>query len=117
MELTGAENSGLVFLDNNGIVTDSIRSSGDTDLDHCCRLNGRVLDKGIAGWVRNHRQVGLITDTLLDNRWQPTPHPPQMVRSVLALPVIKCDELLGVLTSNSWMRYWKLYMVSSKVPK
>lgn len=98
MELTGAENSSLVLLDNNGIVTDSIRSPGDTDLDQCCRLNGRVLDKGIAGWVRDHRQVGLITDTLLDNRWQPPPHPPQMVRSVLALPVIKCDELLGVLT-------------------
>ena len=59
MELTGAESSNLVLLDNNGVVTDSIQSPGDTDQDQCCRLNGRVLEKGIAGWVRNHRQVGL----------------------------------------------------------
>jgi len=98
MELTGAESSNLVLLDNKGVVTDSIQSPGDTDQDQCCRLKGQVLDQGIAGWVRDHRQVGLITDTLLDNRWQPPPHQSQMVRSVLALPVIKCDELLGVLT-------------------
>ncbi|CAB1066002.1 Serine phosphatase RsbU, regulator of sigma subunit [Olavius sp. associated proteobacterium Delta 1] len=98
MDLTGAENSSLILLDNNGVITDSIRSPGDTGQAQGCGSNGQVLDKGIAGWVRDHRQVGLITDTLLDNRWQAPPNQPQMVRSVLALPVIKCDELLGVLT-------------------
>ena len=98
MELTGAESSSLVLLDQNGVVTDSIRNPGATDQDQCCWSNGQVLEKGIAGWVRDHRQVGLITDTLLDSRWQAPPNQPQMVRSVLAFPVIKCDELLGVLT-------------------
>ena len=97
-ELTGAESGNLVLLDSNGVVTDSIRRSCDTDPDQCCELIGQVLDKGIGGWVRDHNQVGLITDALDDDRWLPLPHQPQTVRSVLALPIIKCDELLGILT-------------------
>ena len=97
-ELTGAESGNLVLLDSNGVVTDSIRRSCDTGPDQCCGLIGQVLDKGIGGWVRDHNQVGLITDALDDDRWLPLPHQPQTVRSVLAVPIIKCDELLGILT-------------------
>ena len=103
-ELTGAESGNLVLLDSNGVVTDSILRACDTGPDQCCGLIGQVLDKGIGGWVRDHKQVGLITDALEDDRWLPLPDEPQTVRSVLAVPIIKCDELLGILTlmhSNS----------------
>ncbi|MBC6423249.1 MAG: hypothetical protein GDA38_18325 [Hormoscilla sp. SP12CHS1] len=33
------------------------------------RLIGSVLDKGLAGWVSRHRQMGLIADTETDDRW------------------------------------------------
>jgi len=97
-ELTGAQNGNLVLVDSNGVVTDRIQKSGDTNQDKCCELTGRVLDEGLAGWVSNHHQVGLIDDTKDDERWIPLPHQPQTVRSVLAVPVLKCDELLGILT-------------------
>ena len=97
-ELTGAEDANLVLVNSSGVVTDRIQKSDDTGQDKCCDLTGHVLDKGLAGWVSNHKQVGLIHDTKDDDRWVPLPHQPQTVRSVLAVPILKCDELLGLLT-------------------
>ena len=97
-ELTGAQNGNLILVDSNGVVTDRIQKPGDTNQDKCCELTGRVLDEGLAGWVSNHHQVGLIGDARDDDRWMPLPHQPQSARSVLAVPILKCDELLGVLT-------------------
>ena len=98
VELTRAEKGSLILLDRNGVVTDSILRPGDTDPDQCCRIIGRGLKRGLAGWVRNHHRMGLITDTFEDERWVPLPHQPQTVRSVLAVPILKCEELLGILT-------------------
>ncbi|UCG07252.1 MAG: GAF domain-containing protein [Desulfobacterales bacterium] len=97
-ELTGAQHGNLVLLDSNLVVTDSIQKPEESDQDQCCGLIGQVLDKGLSGWVSNHHQVGLITDTHGDDRWLPLPHQPKTVRSVLAVPILKCDELLGILT-------------------
>lgn len=97
-ELTGAEDGNLILLDGNGVVTDRIQLSGDSDQDTFCGSRGQVIDGGLAGWISARRQVGLITDTLEDDRWMPLPHQPQTVRSVLAVPIFKCDELLGILT-------------------
>jgi sigma-B regulation protein RsbU (phosphoserine phosphatase) len=97
-ELTGAENGNLILVDSNGVITDRIQKPGDTNQDKCCELTGRVLDEGLAGWVSDHHQVGLINDTQGDDRWRPLPHQPQSARSVLAVPILKCDELLGILT-------------------
>ncbi len=98
IELTGAETGDLVLLDGNGVVTDSIQRPENTDPARCCGLKDQILDAGLAGWVRSHRQVGFITDGREDGRWQPLPHQPQTIRSVLAVPILKCDELLGILT-------------------
>jgi sigma-B regulation protein RsbU (phosphoserine phosphatase) len=61
-------------------------------------LIGRVLDKGLSGWVSDHRRVGLINDTTNDDRWAARSHQPQSVRSALAVPILKGEELLGILT-------------------
>ncbi len=98
IELTGAENGNLVLFDSNGVVTDSILSSGDTNRDQSSQLIDNVLDKGLTGWVKDHHQIGLVNDTQDDDRCQPLSYRPQTVRSVLAVPILKCDELLGILT-------------------
>ncbi|MCP4292146.1 MAG: GAF domain-containing protein, partial [bacterium] len=97
-ELAGAENGNLILLDSNGVVTDSILRPGDTTHDQSSQLIDTTLDHGLAGWVNDHHQIGLINDTHDDDRWQPLSHQPQTVRSVLAVPILKCDELLGILT-------------------
>ncbi len=97
-KLTDAEESSLFLLDADGVVTESLLARGATLRAQKQRLLGQVLDKGLAGWVIRHRQVGLISDTRNDERWLTLPNQPYSVRSALCVPIQKGKELLGVLT-------------------
>jgi sigma-B regulation protein RsbU (phosphoserine phosphatase) len=96
--LTGAEKGSLFLLDRNGVVIESILTRSDATPEQRTQLIGRVLDKGLAGWVRRHREVGLIMDTKEDDRWLDLPDQPYSVRSALAVPILRDDKLLGLLT-------------------
>jgi PAS domain S-box-containing protein len=96
--LTNAEEGSLFLLDESGIVTESILARGATIRAQKQRLIGEVLDKGLAGWVVRNRQVGLITDTLKDERWITLHNQPYQARSALCVPILKGKLLLGVLT-------------------
>jgi sigma-B regulation protein RsbU (phosphoserine phosphatase) len=97
-KLTGAEKGSLFLLDRDGIVTDSILTQREAAAETRARLIGNVLDKGLAGWVNRHREVGLISDTETDDRWLVLPNQPYIVRSALAVPILRGDDLLGILT-------------------
>ncbi|OUL31971.1 serine/threonine protein phosphatase [Nostoc sp. T09] len=97
-KLTGAETGSLFLLDNQGVVTDSILTQKTTAQDTRSRLIGSVLDKGLAGWVNRERNIGLIADTINDDRWLQFPNQPYTVRSALAVPILKEEVLLGILT-------------------
>ena len=97
-ELTGADKGSLFLMDENGAVTDSILTRTETTPEQRSRIIGQVFDQGLAGWVRRHRKVGLIADTCNDDRWVNLPDQPYKVGSVLAVPILKGDYLLGVLT-------------------
>ncbi|MEH1873991.1 PP2C family protein-serine/threonine phosphatase [Nostoc sp.] len=96
-KLSGAEKGSLFLFNSNGVVTDSIL----TQEEDACQI-GSILDKGLpgwlAGWVFHHRKVGLITDTETDDRWLIQPNQPYSVRSALAVPILRDDELLGIIT-------------------
>ncbi len=96
--LTGAEKGSLFLLDRNGVVIESILTRSDATPEQRSQLIGRVLDKGLAGWVRRHREVGLIMDTQEDDRWLDLPDQPYSVRSALAVPILRDEKLLGLLT-------------------
>ena len=96
--LTGAEKGSLFLLDRNGAVIESILTRADATPEQRSQLIGRVLDKGLAGWVRRHRQIGLIEDTQTDDRWLDLPDQPYTVRSALAVPILRDEKLLGLLT-------------------
>jgi len=96
--LTGAEAGSLFLLDSEGVATDSILTRADATPEQRSRLIGNVLDKGLAGWVRSHRREGLINDTATDSRWLALPDQPYQVGSALAVPILRGDELLGILT-------------------
>jgi GAF domain-containing protein len=87
--LTSAEEGSLFLLDEAGVVTESILARGATIRAQKQRLIGEVLNKGLAGWVIRHRQVGLITDTLTDERWLTFHNQPYQVRSALCIPILK----------------------------
>jgi sigma-B regulation protein RsbU (phosphoserine phosphatase) len=96
--LTGAEKGSLFLLDRDGVVIESILTRADATPEQRSQLIGRVLDKGLAGWIRRHRQVGLIEDTQTDDRWLDLPDQPYTVRSALAVPILRDEKLLGLLT-------------------
>ncbi len=97
-EITAAEKGSLFLLDSDGAVTDSLLTRSDATPEQSAKIIGSVLNKGLAGWVRNHRKVGLILDTKEDDRWLDLPDQPYMVGSALAVPILRGDNLLGILT-------------------
>jgi len=96
--LTGADRGSLILLDSDGGVTDSILSRGDISPELQSVLIESAFKKGIAGWVRQHRKIGLVHDTKNDDRWLTFPDQPYNARSALALPIISGEVLLGILT-------------------
>jgi len=97
-ELTGAEKGSLFLLDSSGAVTDSILTRQDATPEQSARIIGSVFNKGLAGWVRQHRKVGLILNTKNDERWLNLSNQPYTVGSALAVPILRGDNLLGILT-------------------
>jgi sigma-B regulation protein RsbU (phosphoserine phosphatase) len=97
-ELTGAEKGSLFLRDRDGAVTDSILTRRGASAEQRSQLIGKVLDKGLIGWVLQYRRIGLIFDTETDDRWLDLPDQPYSVRSALAVPILVGDKLLGLLT-------------------
>ena len=97
-ELTGAEKGSLFLLDARGAVTDSILTRTDATPEQSDQIIGNVFTKGLAGWVKTHHQVGLISDTETDDRWVDLPEQPYKVGSALAVPILRGENLLGILT-------------------
>ena len=96
--LTGADHGSLILLDSDGGVTDSILSRGNISAEPASVLIDSAFKKGLAGWVRRHRKIGLVDDTRKDDRWLTFPDQPYRARSALALPIISGEVLLGILT-------------------
>ncbi len=96
--LSGAETGSLFLLDNAGVVSDSLLTRGEVAPDVKSSLVGKVLGHGLAGWVRANQKVGLVTDTLEDDRWISLPEEPYQVRSALSVPIVKHEALFGILT-------------------
>ena len=97
-ELTKAETGSLFLLDPDGVVRDCILTRGPRQAKECLDLTGTVLEGGLAGWVMRNRRIGLIADTEKDERWLNLPDQPYTVRSAMAVPIIRDNELLGILT-------------------
>ena len=97
-ELSGAEKGSLFLLNEAGVVTDSILTRGEVPSKQRLSLIGSVLDRGLAGWVRKHLEIGLIKDSKTDNRWLSLPDEPYTVRSALAVPILRHKWLFGILT-------------------
>lgn len=54
-------------------------------------------EEGLAGWIIKYRSAIIIDDTSNDDRWIAQPENSEL-RSVMAVPLIANDEVIGVLT-------------------
>ena len=98
IELTRAELGSLVLLDSDGAVIDSILCRGEISPEVSNTIIDSVFREGLAGWVIRNREIGLVNDTKKDDRWLILPDQPYIARSALALPIVSCEMLLGVMT-------------------
>ena len=98
VELTQSDGGSIVLLNNNGVVTDTIDMPSGNALNPRSHLTGSVLDQGLSAWVINHQRIGLIGDTTKDDRWVTPSHQVQTIRSALAVPILKGETLLGILS-------------------
>jgi signal transduction histidine kinase len=55
------------------------------------------MDRGLAGWVAQHRTAALVPDTRADPRWLATPEG-VLTRAALGVPICSGPTLVGVLT-------------------
>ncbi len=109
--LTGADHGSLILLDSDGGVTDSILSRGEISSELKSMLIESTFKKGLAGWVKHHRKIGLVHDTKNDDRWLTFSDQPYRARSALALPVISGEVLLGIMT----LKHSKPYHFSQEI--
>lgn len=98
VKLTRAELGSLFVLDSNNAVSHSILSRGMTTPLERQELVGQVMDQGLAGWVYRNREAVLIHETQEDERWLTFPDAPYEARSVLAVPILGQEQMLGTLT-------------------
>ncbi len=97
-QVVEAEESSLFLLNSQGVVIESILARGATIKGQKQTIIGKVLDKGLAGWVIENRQIGLIKNTNIDERWLTLPNQPYQVGSVLCVPIFRGRTLLGIIT-------------------
>jgi len=65
------------------------------------RLRLPLGEGGLAGWVAANRQAAIVPDVTVDERWVPDPNLDEWVRSVLSVPLISREELVGVMSIYS----------------
>jgi adenylate cyclase len=56
-----------------------------------------VLDQGLGGWVRHHREATIVRDASQDHRWLVLPGDTDPVGSAIAAPLMVGEEVTGVL--------------------
>lgn len=97
VSLTTATRGSLFMVDGDGAATHTLHVRDNAPPDERREMIGRVMTQGLVGWVARHQQPALITDTQTDDRWLMVPNEVAPTRSVLAVPILNGQALLGVI--------------------
>ena len=98
VEKTGAYRGSVIVLDSMGNPHHHVLVREDLSPTVLRLLVLEILRRGLAGWVAEHRQPALVADTAQDPRWLELPETLKGVRSAMAVPLLRHDTLVGVLT-------------------
>ena len=96
--LTRAYAGSLFVLDEQSNIITSVLAQTPTSIEQKSNIQTKVMASGLAGWVVQHKQAALIDDTKLDDRWVILPNQPYVARSVLSVPILQNEIVVGVLT-------------------
>ena len=94
----GGERGSIVVLDDDGTPIDSTIIFGKILREHTTQQLKETVDRGLAGWVIQHRKAVLIPDTSQDKRWVRRPDDERGAKSAICVPLVAREHLVGVLT-------------------
>jgi GAF domain-containing protein len=101
MQNVGAISGSIIVLDDNGAPVDSAIITGGKIHDNTTERLQETLERGLSGWVVNHRQVAVIANTDQDKRWMPRQYENdelQLPKSAVSVPLLTREKLVGILT-------------------
>jgi len=96
----GGERGSIVVLDENEKPIDATIIYGSNLREHTTQQLKETVDRGLAGWVVQHRQAALVTDTSKDERWirRADDETNRIPKSAICVPLVVREHLVGVLT-------------------
>ncbi|PZV11201.1 MAG: hypothetical protein DCF20_19905 [Pseudanabaena sp.] len=97
-QYTDAGEGSIFLIDEDRAIVEGILARGPVTRDLKDSVISKVLDDGLAGWTLRHRQIGIIYDSMTDDRWVQLPDQPYITRSALAVPLIYGIEVIGIIT-------------------
>ena len=84
----GGERGSIVVLDDNGMPIDSTIIYGNILREHTTQQLKETMDRGLAGWVIQHRKAVLVPDTSQDKRWVHRPDDERGAKSAICVPLL-----------------------------
>jgi len=97
VQATGAGRGSLFLLDETGNVVRQILARPNQSPEVSRTTVHRVMKEGLAGWVYQHRQPALVTDTTKDERWVRLPDDKDIMGAALVIPLLYQDQINGLL--------------------
>jgi len=93
-----ARDGSIMVFDEAGRVSHQILIRKGLPPQQAQKAAGEVLIGGLAGWVVAQRRGTIVRDTRYDERWLPFPNGGPDVGSAIAVPLLRRDKVVGVLT-------------------
>ncbi len=98
VDTTAADRGSLFLFDEKQQITHSVLSWPNLQTSQQNQVETAVFKEGLAGWVLQNKQPALIHNTAQDDRWLQLERQPYVAGSVLSVPVLRKENILGLLT-------------------
>lgn len=101
IQYVGGERGSIVVMDDQGKPVDATIVYGTKFHDHTTQQLRDTVERGLAGWVVQHRKPVLVPDTSKDERWLRRADDADEnsgPKSAICVPLMARDRFVGVLT-------------------
>jgi signal transduction histidine kinase len=94
----GATSGSIIVLDESGQARRHTLIKEEMATPVTEQVMSQVLDKGLAGWVVQHKEGTIVFDTRDDERWLALTDDHLATRSAIAVPLLRQERVVGALT-------------------